>query len=83
MIGNTRLYAATLALATMDSSAKDRMEVAIKNLSVIRESEHDIDHKRWKRIQAVIANSHTSSNETIFKKQAEEIISIWLETIKN
>lgn len=82
MIGNTRLHAAILALATMDSSAEDRMEVAIKNLSVIRESEHDIDHQQWDRIQAVIANSHTSSNETMFKKQAEEIISIWLETIK-
>jgi len=43
MTGNIRLYEAVRALATMDSSAKDRMNIAIMNLKNINKMEHSIN----------------------------------------
>ena len=83
MVGNTRLYEAVRTRATMDSSPKESLVASIKHLSVIREHEHDMNHERWERIQTVIANSHAPNSETLFKNQAEEIISIWLETVRS
>jgi hypothetical protein len=80
MIGNTRLYSAVHALATMSASAKERMEVALKNLSVISEYEHDINPELWTRIQTLTQTAQASNNEENFRKNAEEVISIWLET---
>lgn len=82
MTGNTRLYEAVRALATMDRSAKERMDIAIMNLKNINKMEHSINDQTWKKIENLLKKLVNSDLADEYEKNSAEILGIWLETMK-
>jgi len=60
MIGNTRLYMAVFALSTSNFKVKQRVVIALRNLSVINKNEFQNDPDLWDRIQILLKKASIS-----------------------